>query len=170
MFITLPKWKKGVPATLTWVPLAERTRSPLLRPYPSWAWHVPGNCHGLTSVFRIAVDECGRLWVVDSGSVNIVSGVKHVCTPQILVFDLETDRLIWRYYIPKEQLPEGTLLTNIAVDVITCERTFAYVSDVFRYGVIVYDLKQDKSWRVEHQYFFPDPLKGKFDIDGLTFR
>lgn len=170
VFITLPRWKKGIPATLTWVPLAERSRSPLLRPYPSWAWHIPGNCHGLTSVFRIAVDECGRLWVADSGAVNIVSGVKHVCTPQILVFDLETDRLIWRYYIPKEQLPEGTLFTNIAVDVITCERTFAYMSDVFRYGVIVYDLKQDKSWRVEHPYFFPDPLKGKYEIDGHTFR
>nr|ATU82719.1 venom major-royal-jelly/yellow-like protein 1 [Pristhesancus plagipennis] len=170
VFITLPRWKKGIPVTLAWVSLAERSRSPLLKPYPSWAWHMPGNCHGLTSVFRVAVDECGRLWVADSGAVNIVTGVKHVCTPQILVFDLNTDRLLWRYYIPKDQLPQGSLFTNIAVDVITCDRTFAYVSDVFRYGLIVYDFKQDKSWRVENSYFFPDPLQTKMHIDQLTFR
>ncbi|XP_014247143.1 protein yellow-like isoform X2 [Cimex lectularius] len=169
MFITLPRWKKGVPVTLAWVPLNSNTKSPVLHPYPSWAWHSPGNCQGLTSIFRIAVDECGRLWVMDSGVIDIVTGVKRACPPQILVFDLNNDELIVRYQFPKGQTPEGALFTNIAVDVITCERTFAYASDVFRYGLVVYDLQKNRSWRVENSYFFPEPLHSKYILDGLTF-
>lgn len=55
-FVTLPKWKFGVPATLAVIP-KNATSSPLLQPYPNWNWHVEGNCNGLTSVFRISVSS-----------------------------------------------------------------------------------------------------------------
>lgn len=42
VFITLPKWKDGIPATLTTVPRHTKTRSPKLRPYPNWNWQNAG--------------------------------------------------------------------------------------------------------------------------------
>lgn len=42
VFVTLPKWKNGIPATLATVPRHSKTKSPKLRPYPSWGWHYEG--------------------------------------------------------------------------------------------------------------------------------
>ena len=170
LFITLPRWKKGVPASLTWADLTSGEKSPLLKPYPNWSWHTPGNCNGITSVFRVTIDDCGRLWIIDSGVVELVTSVKRACPAQILVFDTKTDTLLWRYQIPKEQTPPGALFTNIAVEVMdTCEDSFAYVSDVFRYGIVVFSMKRNRSWRVEHPYFYPDPLKSRYNIDNIMF-
>ncbi|XP_014273784.1 protein yellow isoform X2 [Halyomorpha halys] len=169
LFITLPRWKKGVPASLTTVDLNSGQRSPLLKPYPDWAWHN-GDCNGITSVFRVALDECGRLWAIDSGVTELVTSVKRTCPPQILVFDTRTDKLLFQYKIPMAQVPAGSLFTNIAVEVMdTCQDTFAYVSDVFRYGIVVFSLRNNRSWRVDHPYFYPDPLHSRYDIDNIKF-
>ena len=42
VFITLPKWKTGIPVTLATVPRHSKTRSPKLKPYPNWQWHESG--------------------------------------------------------------------------------------------------------------------------------
>lgn len=38
MFLSLPQWKPGIPATLTYVNLNSDFKSPVLKPYPSWNW------------------------------------------------------------------------------------------------------------------------------------
>lgn len=54
MFVTIPRFSPGVPATLTTVVQTEKGR-PLLSPYPDWGWHREGACDGITSVFRVQV-------------------------------------------------------------------------------------------------------------------
>lgn len=83
VFVSLPKWKGGTPATLASLPFDadfNETTSPKLNPYPNWSWHSrPENdCSGLTSVFRMRADQCGRLWVLDSGLTGIADGGKQV--------------------------------------------------------------------------------------------
>lgn len=173
IFITIPRWRGGVPATVTYVNRNDNTKSPLLQPFPDWSWHQLGNCDGLTSVFRMSVDTCGRLWVMDSGAIDLVATVNSICPPQIFVFDLNgNNRLVRKFVIPKDQAPEGALFANIVVDIKdgVCDEAFAYVSDVFRYGLVVYSFAEDRSWRIEHPYFYPDPLVCRYEVDDIIFR
>ncbi|XP_057331641.1 protein yellow-like isoform X2 [Microplitis mediator] len=172
VFITLPKWRPGVPATLTTVPRYTATKSPKLRPYPSWGWHYQGSCGGMTSVFRIQVDECDRLWVLDSGSINLTETPKKVCPPAIFIFDLKTDRLLKRYQIPDDQVKEDSLWSNIVVDIRNgdCNSAKAYLSDVWRFAMIIYDLSKDTSFRIQHHFFFPNPFASKYELHGIRFQ
>jgi len=38
MFLSLPQWRPGIPVTLAYVDLNSYTKSPMLKPYPSWNW------------------------------------------------------------------------------------------------------------------------------------
>lgn len=42
--------------------------------------------------------------------------------------------------------------------------------DEIGFGLIVYDWKANKSWRLEHSFFYPDPLAGDYKIAGLNFQ
>ncbi|XP_058808630.1 protein yellow-like isoform X2 [Phymastichus coffea] len=171
IFISLPRWKKGIPATLATISTGSLDRSPKLKPYPDWRWHHLGNCQGLTSVFRMQIDECDRLWVLDSGKIDITSDPKQICPPTIFIFDLYTDQLIKAYQLPPDQIKEDSLYSNIVVDIRNnqCDRAVAYAADVWRFGLIVYDLFNDSSFRVQHHFFFPDPLASRFNLHGLEF-
>ncbi|XP_015174123.1 PREDICTED: protein yellow isoform X1 [Polistes dominula] len=172
VFITLPKWKEGIPVTLATVPRYSQTKSPKLKPYPNWDWNKSGNCDDLTSVFRLQVDECDRLWVLDSGVTNIADKPTQTCPPALFIFDLRTDTLIRKYTLPPEQVKQDSLFTNIVVDVRDgdCGGAVAYLSDVWRFGIVVYDLYKDSSFRFEHHFFFPDPLAAKYELHGIKFQ
>lgn len=43
IFLSLPRWKKGIPATLATISTKTFDKSPKLRPYPDWRWHHLGN-------------------------------------------------------------------------------------------------------------------------------
>nr|CAD7439552.1 unnamed protein product [Timema bartmani] len=254
VFVTLPRFKPGTPATLTTISTKRNgdNMSPLLVPYPDWSWHREGVCDGITSVFRvqvkegfgnqinlcrdrglnpgtssqksdtlpldpqtrllqmvrlgfesqpgllncfplyfytnasrlllnfllphpypIRVDACGRLWVIDTGMVDILVEGRQICPHQILVFDIRTSKLVTRYRIPEEDLKSNSILPTIAVDIRDadgkCRDAFAYVADVTGFGLIVYDARHNRSWRVTSNYFYPYPISGYFDLNGETF-
>jgi Major royal jelly protein len=94
----VPRWRQGVPSTLNYLPLGDLSSipavtSPPLIPYPNLNFNRQGNCDGVTSVFRMFSDLCERLWVVDTGRV----GAQQLCPPQVLAFDLKTDKVIYKH-------------------------------------------------------------------------
>ncbi|KAJ1524729.1 hypothetical protein ONE63_009612 [Megalurothrips usitatus] len=173
LFVTVPRWRAGIPSTLNYISLSvSYTDSPKLVPYPDWKTNIEGNCGtGITTTYRIKADACNRLWVLDTGTVGIGNTTQNVCPYSILVFDLVTDQLLRRYTLRNQDTNANTFIANIAVDVgQTCDDTFLYASDELGYGLIVYSWELNTSWRVQHGYFLPDPLKGDFTIAGLNFQ
>ncbi|XP_063230558.1 protein yellow-like [Bacillus rossius redtenbacheri] len=176
VLVTLPRLKPGTPATLATVavrPGAAVDSGPLLFPYPDWTWNHQGHCDAITSVFRVKIDPCGRLWVIDSGVVDIVTDFKRICPPQVLVFDVRSNKLVKRYRIPETDLEDESLLINIAVDIRDldgkCRDAVAYIADVTENSLIVYDANKSRSWRVNSNLFYPYPSAGFFTISGESF-
>ncbi|XP_014616127.1 PREDICTED: protein yellow-like [Polistes canadensis] len=174
LFVTVPRWRNGIPATLNYIPLEKHIGgSPKLIPYPNWAQNKAGACgSGLTTAYRIHADVCDRLWVLDTGTIGIGDTTVQACPYTLNIFDLTTDKILRQYRLRPEDINQNTFIANIAVDLGKggCDDAFAYMSDELGYGLIVYSWGQNKSWRLTHSYFMPDPLAGDYNIGGLNFQ
>ncbi|XP_016995421.2 protein yellow [Drosophila takahashii] len=174
LFVTVPRWRDGIPATLTYINMDRSlTGSPELIPYPDWRSNTAGDCaNSITTAYRIKVDECGRLWVLDTGTVGIGNTTTNPCPYAVNVFDLTTDTRIRRYELPGVDTNPNTFIANIAVDIgKSCDDAYAYFADELGYGLIAYSWELNKSWRFSaHSYFFPDPLRGDFNVAGINFQ
>ncbi|XP_056633830.1 protein yellow [Diorhabda sublineata] len=179
LFVTVPRWKHGVAATLNYILLNTTEKSPKFHPYPDWnANLLPKEGEDpvenqIVSVFRMKVDPCDRLWIMETGLADILGNPKLVIPPSIAIFDLNTDKLIKRYNLSETDIKgEDSFFANIIVDVTneTCDKAFAYIPDLGGYGIVVYSLADDKSWRVKHNYFHFDPLKGDMTVGGVNFQ
>lgn len=99
------------------------------------------------------VDKCDRLWVLDTGTINLATKLEQICPVKLDVFDLRTDRLIRRFIIPKDQTSKASLFTNVVVEINdgNCENAHAYLSDVFQYGLVVYSYKEVSQAKVTNK-------------------
>ncbi|XP_012269405.2 major royal jelly protein 1-like [Athalia rosae] len=146
---------------------------PLLEPYPSNAWHITFfylYCPKITSVSKIFMDDCNRIWVVDSGKLRDLQ----ICPPQILAFDADTDELVEKFVIPMELARNsktrrpGRLQIQFVETKDSCSKTWVYVGDPEGYGMVIWDGKD--VWRLENdEVYGPDKTATTFDVDGQRF-
>ncbi|XP_014482269.1 PREDICTED: major royal jelly protein 1-like [Dinoponera quadriceps] len=168
IFVTIIR-ADGVPSSLNVIGNRRGPGGPLLQPYPSWEWTKRGDCNGITSVYRVAIDPCNRLWVLDNGKI----GSEVICSAQLLVFDLATDKLIKRVKIPIElsqnsETDVGRLVTPIVeTHGPHCTNTTVYMADISGYGLVIYDRGQ--LWRLESKLFRADPAVTNYTILGESF-
>ncbi|XP_063544944.1 L-dopachrome tautomerase yellow-f-like [Cydia strobilella] len=161
VFVTVPRRRHGIPSTLNYLKLSDSC--PILRPYPDVASRT------LVSVYRPRVDECGRLWMVDTGLLEVPGERKQIQPPAIVVYDLNSKRQILRYQLkPTDLVDERTPggLTFITVDVTSCSDTYAYITDLATNGLIVFSLKERDSWRIQDDSFRLDEGALNFTVAG----
>jgi hypothetical protein len=143
-------------------------QSPQLKPYPSWSAHQIGDeTPEIVSPYRIRADNCGNLWVLDTG---FDGNGTILASPRILVYDLHNDNLKRSYTFPPEQVKDDSIFASIAVEDEDCENLYAYCADMGKPGLVIYSWKLDNSWRMTHNFFNPDPTSGNFSIKGTTFQ
>ena len=98
-------------------------------PYPSWELNeLPNenfktndgqtdfgeeNNPRLLSVFGLKVDECDRLWMTDSGLVDVLGSPRKYAPTSVVIYDLKTNKLIRRFIIPESQVKDDSFFPNI---------------------------------------------------------
>ncbi|KAL1494154.1 hypothetical protein ABEB36_009798 [Hypothenemus hampei] len=177
LFITIPRRRLGVPSTLNYVSLSSDNRHnvPLI-PYPNWNINLypdtSGNLENFISIYRIAIDVCDRLWFVDTGIVETLGNRTTIKPHQLIIINLKNDEIIHRYNLPEDVLTPATVLASLTVDTPkgSCRDAYAYFPDLAGYGLIVYSLRENQSWRVNHNHFHLEPLAGEFTIANHTFQ
>ncbi|XP_050510967.1 protein yellow-like [Diabrotica virgifera virgifera] len=177
IFISIPRLRSGVPATLTSIPINNpKDISPVLQAYPDWTLHGAGsgnyNCSGLISVYRTRIDSCNRLWVLDAGTLDTIENFRRACPPKILIFDLKTDQVVRTIVFPREVIQAASIFTNLIIDESIqgkCDSAFVYISDTIAPGIVVYDGSSDKTWRVSDPSMYPNPDYANINIAGEQF-
>lgn len=154
LYLTIPRWKTGVPVTLTVTPLAPKEKNPKLKPFPNWEMQKIGNCKAFQFVQSMEIDPKGRMWVIDSGRIaTMTSHPEATCPPRLVILDLEKNGAALRSYVfPPEVTPHDSVtLNDIVLD--HEEGGFAYITDSSLHdpGIIVYSLKNNTSWKIRHR-------------------
>ncbi|KAK4874683.1 hypothetical protein RN001_014043 [Aquatica leii] len=172
VFVSIPRFQNGIPATFGTITNRVHNGNPIIAPFPAWSWHRNSEACArdrLVSVFRFKIDECQRLWLLDTGRI----GSHQLCPPQILAFDLKTNNLIHRYEIPKDQLESTSILVTPIVDVRNphegCYDTFVYAADCQAFALIVHDAQKGTSWKIVDKTMYPNPFFGNYNFAGYTF-
>ncbi|XP_077282920.1 L-dopachrome tautomerase yellow-f2-like isoform X2 [Arctopsyche grandis] len=176
LFITVPRRRGGIPSTLNYLSLAgDKDKSPGLRPYPNLKANSLDSEKPLVNVYRTRIDACDRLWMVDTGIDETPGAYRVVQPPSIVIYNLKTNELIKRYDLKSDEDyiyndPSGFASITVDVTKKDCDNAYAYLTDLANYGLVVYSLKEDRSWRMSHNYFYLDPEEGDFNIAGLNFQ
>ena len=82
--------------------------------------------------------QCGHLWVLDSGRVNISTDYVQGCPAKLRVYDLSTNQQSWEYTLPSNVLTSDSLLGTIELQG-SCANPFAYLADIVGHGIVVVD-------------------------------
>lgn len=148
-----------------------KDHSPVLIPYPNYEMNtLPTNDEKaeekIVSVFRPSVDACDRLWVIDVGAANGTI----IGDPRMFIFDLNTDRLLRQFTITKQlrRMDGTTWFPGITVDVdpLACDQAFGYMPDI-GWGLVVYSFQDHQAWRLEHNFFYFDPISSMFNFGDI---
>ncbi|XP_006611041.1 protein yellow-like [Apis dorsata] len=163
MYLTIPRWKDGVPVTLgvTSAKPVNYITAPKLEAFPSWEMQKIGDCSAFQMVQSMEIDPIGRMWVLDSGKMSPLSlEKKTTCPPRLVILDLEKNGEVLRIYeFPTNVARHGTAhLNDIVLD--HEDGGMAYITDSDRDdpGIIVYSLRNNTSWKVRH-----DSMKAKHE-------
>ncbi|XP_015521328.2 uncharacterized protein LOC107225390 [Neodiprion lecontei] len=165
VLVTTPRLFNN-PASLSTISNQTGDGGPLLEPYPNWDWHTSTDCTGITSVNRVYLDNCNRLWIVDSGKIGNVSA----CPAKIIAFDAETDEVLEHVIIPDELTHNSVNTSNGRLEIQavetsgdSCNETWLYIGDPEGYGLVIWN--GSTIWRLENDNVYaPDPTATDFSV------
>ncbi|XP_028026492.1 L-dopachrome tautomerase yellow-f-like [Bombyx mandarina] len=139
-FITIPRTEPGIPSTVNVIDESEVFISPDFKPFDN----KQGN--KLVSVYKTFYDFCRRLWMVDTGLIDIPGAQKQVKHPSLAAYREGTDHLIFSFDISPAVLingtaTEGLMILGVDTGRSECNDTFVYITDQATDGIIVFSLE-----------------------------
>ncbi|XP_065361811.1 protein yellow [Calliphora vicina] len=147
IFLALPRYRKGVPATLVKTTILPGTCTTTFTPYPCWDMQEEGNCKALQSVVDLVVDQNEVIWVLDTGIVNTLETPIRKCPPKVVAISAKTGKLLKTIDL------DGLTSTNsrlqyLAVDYAPDGGCFVYVSDAANRAIVVFNIQADRGFRI----------------------
>lgn len=170
-YLSLPRMKNGVPATLARISAANNAdTAPLLEPYPSWEANEIDNCNAFQNVQNIEIDPKGQIWIIDGGHTSTLQQPPiDRCPPKLTVYDIRSNRTIITYPFPENVAnKQDSYLYDLVVD--NTDGDYAYITDNSGKdpGIIVYSLRQNRAWKIKHPSMKADPAATIFRINDVT--
>lgn len=147
VYVALPRYKCGVPATLARTQFKTGTCAAKLSPFPCWSMQEEGNCESLQSVVDIVADRHNILWALDVGVVNTLETPVRKCPPKIVAISTKTGKVLKIISLEKLVAPTSRL-QYLTVDYKSENRCFVYVSDAAQRSILVYDVQASRGFRV----------------------
>eukprot|EP00358_Blepharisma_japonicum_P001453 CAMPEP_0202950436 /NCGR_PEP_ID=MMETSP1395-20130829/22564_1 /ASSEMBLY_ACC=CAM_ASM_000871 /TAXON_ID=5961 /ORGANISM="Blepharisma japonicum, Strain Stock R1072" /LENGTH=157 /DNA_ID=CAMNT_0049655051 /DNA_START=122 /DNA_END=592 /DNA_ORIENTATION=+ len=151
IFISVPRWKENVVATLNKiVSHSNNNETLLLEPFPSLEENEEGNAEALQSVLGFEIDLDDYIWVLDQGKVN---GNPAIANSQKLVkYHSITKEKNITYDLSSVTSANNSFLNDIVLDPL---REFAYITDSglpinpndpLEPAIIVLNTKTSEAW------------------------
>lgn len=145
IFVCFPRW--GDPVEFT----VGELRNGKVQAYPNISTNrldTANQTDSLISVQSVVIDPQDRLWLLDTGSINM--GPVQPGGPKMLCFDLKTDRLIKRVNFSDKVVLPTTYLNDVRFNLTMGKEGVAFITDSSDKGpnaIIVVDLASGESWR-----------------------
>jgi sugar lactone lactonase YvrE len=155
VFVTVPRWKRGVPATL----LTFDARRQVFMPFPDWQSQAYDNMSPLfMNVQSMEIDPLGRMWVLDVGRLNFLEDPQFWIdgTPSLILLDIAKGHVLDQFaFDPSVLSPNASFANDLVVD---WRNDIAYISDTWGDGgLVVVDLRQRVARRFDHPSLQGDP-------------
>jgi sugar lactone lactonase YvrE len=146
LFVSYPRWSQ--PANVT---VGEVTKDGLI-PFPDDATNAfypsePGKLDPkthLVSVQSVVVDANDRLWLLDTGSINMQPAIDGA--PKMWGYDLKSRQRVKEIRFDGA-LKKQTYLNDVRFDLKRGDQGTAYITDSGAGGIIVVDLASGEAWR-----------------------
>ncbi len=157
IFVCIPRWVDPTPFTLG------ELRNGQLYAYPDAKinrYDEMNYADTFVSVQSVVVDPAQRLWVLDTGSINM--GPARPFGPKLVAIDLNTNKIVKKIQFPPTVVLATTYLNDIRFDLRKGTAGVAYITDSSSQGpggIIVVDLDTGASWRrlSGHKSVMPEP-------------
>ncbi|KAK3596778.1 hypothetical protein CHS0354_038780 [Potamilus streckersoni] len=174
VYVTVPRWRNGVPATLNRVVrngTGNGSQGAILEPYPSWEMNKLGDCRFLQYAQSMEIDpNTGWMWIIDAGRINLLpidgSSPQNLCPAKLVIFDIDNNRVVRSYEFPNEVVNRSSnFLNDIVLDYLDGQVRFVYMTDTLDAKIVVYDYITNSSYMIQH----PSMLGGKdFPVAGIN--
>ena len=174
VYVTVPRWRNGVPATLNRIVrhgTGNDVHEAIMEPYPSWEMNTLGDCRFLQYVQSMEIDpNTGWMWIIDVGRINLLpidgSSPQNLCPAKLVIFDIDKNKVVRSYEFPNEVVNRSSnFLNDIVLDYVNGQVQFAYITDTFDAKIVIYDYLTNFSYMIQH----PSMLGGKdFPVSGIN--
>jgi sugar lactone lactonase YvrE len=124
IFLSVPRWKENVPATLAVLDLSDETEGPVLVPFPNWETNLLTTQDGLISVLGFEIDSDDNIWALDQG--RVADTAPTVDTAAKLVKFSKNGERLETIYLGSITDPNTAFLNDLVIDK---NNNYIYISD-----------------------------------------